>query len=234
MDHVPDHVQSDTASGDLGHTASRRETGQEQKFQKFRFTQVSYHRCAGQASMDNFVAESLHVDPSTVVTHPYGEHPGMVVSLKHDRAVLRFACSDAVLWQLEAVIHTVPQQVVQRRFQLAQDIAIDCDVASLNLEAGLFAQRFGEISNHPGKRDRALAEGPHATADHFVIECCRSALAAPQSLFQVRAVFLQYLFGPSIQPAQFIQFGTGHTALYLSVQVVQEPRYPTAEVSQTA
>ena len=75
----------------------------------------------------------------------------------------------------------------------SKDVAVDGDGAPLNLERDALSQGPREVADQSGKGHRAFAERSHATAQHFVVQCRRSAFGLPERRFQPAGVFLQQL-----------------------------------------
>ncbi len=71
------------------------------------------------------------------------------------------------------MIDRVAQQVRQRTFQSLQDVAVHLGVFADDFEAHLLAQGAGQVAHHARKAADAIAEGPHARAQHFQIHALR-------------------------------------------------------------
>ena len=89
-----------------------------------------------------------------------------------------FAGALALLGRFAAVIHGVAQQVRQRAFQPLQDVAVHLGIFADDFEPHLLAQGAGQVAHHARETANAIAEGPHARAQHFQIHALRKVRGA--------------------------------------------------------
>ena len=119
------------------------------------------------------LAHALQLDAGAVVGHRDQQHAGAVARFEANGALGGFAGALPLLAGFAAVIHRVAQQVRQRAFQSLQDVAVHLGVLADDFEPHLLAQRAGQVAHHARKAADAIAEGPHARAQHFEIHALR-------------------------------------------------------------
>ncbi len=68
------------------------------------------------------------------------------------------------------MIDGVAQDVIERCFELVEDIAIDVGGFAAQLELNALAQLAREIAHQTWKALHAVAEWPHAADNHFVVQ----------------------------------------------------------------
>ena len=77
---------------------------------------------------------------------------------------------DRVREFIHAMIEGVAQQVIERRFKLFQDVAINVGGAAEDVELHRFAECSGEVADQAREPLRPVDEGPHPAGDDFAIE----------------------------------------------------------------
>ena len=110
------------------------------------------------------------------------EHPRTVASLQPDCPHRRFAGRAALLGHFEAVIERVADQMVERRFQPVEDIAIDAGGLADDLEPRLLAQLAGQVADQAREAADAVGQRPHPAGQHFVVQPAGEVLAAASEL----------------------------------------------------
>ena len=127
LDHRTHDVQANATARDFRHLLCRGEAGQEQKLKQLFVTHRGGHGIIGQPALDDLAAQLFRIDPAAIVTDLNRQHAGVMTRFEHDQTGFGFACRPSLLRRLDAVIQTVPQDVIQRCFQLAQNVAVDSD-----------------------------------------------------------------------------------------------------------
>ena len=88
----------------------------------------------------------------------------------------------ALLGQLEAVVQGVADQVVERRLEPVEDVAIDAGGLTGNLEPSLLAQLPGHVADQPREAADAVGQRPHPAGQHFMVQPAGKVLAAAGEL----------------------------------------------------
>ena len=88
-----------------------------------------------------------------------------------DQLSLRgLARREAHLRRLDTVIDGVAQQVIQRCFELLENVAVHVGGLAANLERHRLAKALGQIPHHAREAVQAIGEGAHAAHDGLVVE----------------------------------------------------------------
>ena len=115
--------------------------------------------------------DRLGVDAAAVVGDVDGEHAGAVARLEAERAALGLARGPALGRRLDAVVERVAQQVVERRLEPLEDVAVDADGLADDRRARP-ACRACAPGRAPGAGSpcSAVAERAHAAGDRLAVE----------------------------------------------------------------
>ena len=105
------------------------------------------------------------------------------------RAQRLLARLDALVRAFHAVVDGVAQHVVQRAFDLRQDVAVDQGVFAVDLQLHFLAQAARQVAHHARERVDAVAERAHAQGQYFVDHALRDGQQAPLIGFDVGDVF---------------------------------------------
>ena len=100
--------------------------------------------------------------PSTVVAQPDLQHAGHVSSFEPDRGLRVLAGCPPLVRRFHTVIEGIANQVIQRGFQLLQDVAIDAGLLAHNLESHLNAQLPCRVAHQPRETARRRRSGAAA------------------------------------------------------------------------
>ena len=87
-----------------------------------------------------------------------------------DAPDFRFASGAPHLRRLDTMVAGVAQQMVQRRFQPFENVAVHRRIAPLEVQPHLLAEGVGDVAREPGKALRAVAKRPHPAGNHFLIK----------------------------------------------------------------
>ena len=131
----------------------------------------------GQPALDDLGAEALEVDAAAVVGQDQLEHPGAVAGLQADGAGRRLAGGAAVLGPLDAVVQRVADQVVERRLEPVEDVAVDAGGLAGDLEPRLLAQLAGQVADQAGEAADAVGQRAHPAGQHLVVQPAGEVLA---------------------------------------------------------
>ena len=105
--------------------------------------------------------------------------PALWRASRRIRPVVVLAGADPLLGRLDRVVQGVADQVVERGFELVEDVAVDPGVLAPDLEADLLAQLPGDLADHPGEPADPLRHRPHPAGQDLVMEPAGEVLAAP-------------------------------------------------------
>ncbi|MFO0001609.1 MAG: hypothetical protein ACK559_10785, partial [bacterium] len=103
-----------------------------------------------------------------------------MAGLEHHARLRRLAAREALVGALDSVVDGVAHDVVERRLQPGEDVAVHGDVAPDDLERDVLAELAGDVAHHPREARHALAERAHAAADDLVVERGGHLLGAPE------------------------------------------------------
>ena len=155
-------IEAHAASGQLVGRRFQAEGGQEQKFQQLARRQRGGHGGAGHLALDDGLADFFQVDAAPVVADLDAQHAGAVARFHAYRAQRCLAGVDALVRTFHAMVDGIPQHVVQRAFDLRQDVAVDQRVFAVDLQLHFLAQAARQVAHHARERVDAVAERAHA------------------------------------------------------------------------
>ena len=177
MHHVLHDVEPDAAAGDLGDLLLGREAGQEEEVEQLGLAEPTGHRGGGQPALDDLGAEPLEVDAAAVVGEDDLEHPRAVAGLQADGRHRRLAGGAALVGRLDAVVQGIADQVVERRLEPVEDVAIDAGGLAVDLESRLLAQLPGHVADQPREAADAVGQRTHPAGQHLVVQPAGEVLA---------------------------------------------------------
>ncbi len=175
--HALHDVEADAAAGDLRDLLLGREAGQEEEIEQLGLAEPSGHRGGGQPALDDLGAEPFEVDAAAVVAEDDLEHPRAVAGLQADRRHRRLAGGAAILGRLDAVVQGVADQVVERRLEPVEDVAVDAGGLAVDLEPRLLAQLAGQVADQAREAADAVGQRPHPAGQHLVVQPAGEVLA---------------------------------------------------------
>ena len=85
---------------------------------------------------------------------------------------------------LDAVVHGVSQQVVQRRFELFEDVAIHGRRRPDDFELDLFAELPAQVAHESREALHSIRERSHTAVDHFVVQTAIEIGGLPRMRFE--------------------------------------------------
>ena len=157
--HALDHVEPDAPAGDLGDLFLGREAGQEEEVE-----QLGLAEPAAIAAVVSPRSTTLARSRSRSMPRPSSLR--MICSIparwRASRRIgphRRLAGRAAVLGHLEAVVQRVADQVVERRLEPVEDVAVDAGGLADDLEPRLLAELAGQVADQRGKPRTPSASG---------------------------------------------------------------------------
>ncbi len=121
---------------------------------------------------------------------------------QHDASRFCLACRRADRGGFDAMVHAVAQNMVQWRFQLAEDIAVYRHRTSHDFERDLLAQRPRQVANHARKGLGPFLKRPHPAADDLVVQFRTGPFRTPEGSFQTGRMLLQQFLRSQVQSPQ--------------------------------
>ena len=82
----------------------------------------------------------------------------------------RLAGGAAVLRHFQAVVQRVADQMVERRLEPIEDVAIDAGGLTGDLEPGLLAELPGQVADQAREAADAIGQRPHPAGQYFMVQ----------------------------------------------------------------
>ena len=170
MHHALHDVKADAPPRYLGDLLLGRETGKEQEVEQLGLAQPAGHWRGGEPFFHNLGSKPLKVDPPSVVAEHDLEHPRAVAGFQPDRARRVLAHGFALIGSFQPMIERIADQMIERRFETVQNVAIDPGRLTHHLELRLLAKLTSHIADQARKAADAVGQGPHSAGEHLVMQ----------------------------------------------------------------
>ena len=122
-----------------------------------------------------------------------------MASFQPDRARCLLAGGPAFFGQLEAMVHGIANEMVQRCFKTVEYVTVDAGGLAHHLEPSLLAELSGQVANQPWKATDSISQRPHPAGKNFMVQPARKILA-PASEFLDRLNGLSQLSASTGKP----------------------------------
>ena len=194
-----DDIQTNSASGDFGHSFRCRESRQEQEVEQLRLGHGGDQFRFGQTALDDLASQAFQRDASAVIADRDRQHARAVPSFQPQHPLFWLRDARALFRSFQAVVDCVSQNVIQRRFQLFEDVAIDVGVVPHDFKLDLLAELPSEIPDHAWEALHAISERSHSAGDDFVIQPAIEVIGLPRVLIELADAIGQQIatFGDS-------------------------------------
>ena len=113
---------------------------------------------------------ALAVDAAAVVADADQDAAGIVAGSDLERASCRFACGEALLAGLDAMIHRVANQMHQRVGDALDHRLVEFGLGTCNLEMNLLAEFGSQVMDHAPESPEGLADLHHAHLQRAVAD----------------------------------------------------------------
>ena len=132
--------------------------------------QVSFVGGLAEPLLAHLLAHGLQVEAPTVVRDHHFDLRAAERGRQRDPPLGELAGGLALVGRLDAMIHGVADQMVQRVSQTLEDRAVQLDLAPLDQKFDLFAARPGQVAHQPVEALAGLGERQHPQPSHRVVE----------------------------------------------------------------
>ncbi len=213
--HALNHIKPDAAAGDLGDVLLGREPREEEKIEQLGLAEPGGHRGGGQPTLDDLGAQSLQVNAAAIIGKDDLEHPRSMARLQADGPDRGLAGCAAVVRRFETMVQCIADQMVERRLEPIEDVAVDAGGLTDDLKPRLLAELTSQVTNQAWEAAHAIGQWPHPAGQDFMMQPAGNVLADTGKLLNRLdrlTQTLQILGGLSLGLGQ--QFVLGRRELY--------------------
>ena len=168
LDVRPDDVHADTAPRDGGHLVGGGKAGLEDQRELLALGQVRGLGLVDDPGGDRLLDQFLAVHAAAVVVNVDEDLVARLTRRDGENADFALAGLQAIGRKLDAVIDRVADDVGQRIADHLDHLAIELDVAPLDIDQHLLAQLGGEVADHARQADKQILDPLHAGAGNRV------------------------------------------------------------------
>ena len=171
-------IKSNAAAGNLGDLRGGGEPGQKEELEQLLPLHGRGHFTRSQRATHDALTHRLDVDAAAVVADANVQHSSVMSRFNAQHCLRGFALRAPFIGRLDSVVERVAQQMVERRIEARENVAVNRHAFANDLQTRLFAQRTRKVAHRTRQRRGGVGERSHAARKNFVIKLRRSFLAA--------------------------------------------------------
>ncbi len=167
------HVETDSASGQLRLSRSGREAREEHEVEQFLRRERACLFGVHQLEFGGGRANLLVIDAAAVVLHLDKNVIAAVIGANRDIAAVRFAGIVTLVRPLDAVRHGIAHQVQQRIGNLLDDVVVQLGLGARQHQFHPLAGRLGGVAHGPRETRVEVADRHHARLRDLILQTVR-------------------------------------------------------------
>ena len=115
-------------------------------------------------------SKPLQVDAPAVVAQHDLQHPRAMAGFQPDGARRVLTRGPALLGRFQPMVQRIADQVIERRFEPVEDVAIDPGRLTHHLELRLLAKLPSDVADQAREAADAVGQGPHPAGEYLVVQ----------------------------------------------------------------
>ena len=124
----------------------------------------------------------VQVNAAAVISKDDLQHARSMARLQADGPDRRLAGRAAVVRHFETMVQGIADQMVERRFESIEDVAVDAGGLTDDLEPRLLAKLTSQVTDQARKAAYTIGQWPHPAGQHFVMQPAGNVLTNTSKL----------------------------------------------------